>query len=225
MRSCPELGLILLLALPAAAAAGVPPALEARVAAAIAGVWHVPAESVRLEWPRTTLPDSLPTDALLRLVGEGRDGWQVVRLGSGPTARALRVRAGRMDTVRVAARALAAGSRLAADDLRSELRPCWGAPAARSDELPAAGWRVCRALAAGETVDRPAVVPPVLVAAGDPVRLVWCRGDVNVSLAGTALNAARRGEVVRARVQGRAGALAGTVTGPGTAVLTSGGER
>jgi len=203
----------------------VPPALEARVVAAVAGSWRLPAESVRLDWPRATLPESLAADAPLRLLGEGRDGWRVVVLGEAPTTRALRVRAGRLDTVQVAARALAAGTRLSADDLRREPRLCWGGPAARTDEAPGAGWLVRRALAAGETVDRPAVVPPVLVAAGDPVRLFWCQGGVNVSLAGTALNAAHRGGTVRARVQGRVGTLAGTVTGPGTAVLTTGGER
>jgi flagella basal body P-ring formation protein FlgA len=228
MRSCAERGLILLLLALGAApvrAAAVPPRLEARVAERIAAAWRVAPEAVRLEWPRAALPDSLPGEAPLRLLGEGRDGWFVVLLGPSPGGRALRVRAGLDDTVWVADRPLAAGARLAADDLRREPRRRWGAPAGPAGERPAAGWEVRRPLAQGEIVDRPAVVPPTLVATGDPVRLIWCQGGVSLSLSGTALNPARRGEQVRARVEGRTGALAGTVTGPGTAVLGTGGER
>jgi flagella basal body P-ring formation protein FlgA len=228
MRSCADRGLILLLlafgAVPAGAAA-VPPRLEARVAERVAAAWRVAPSAIRLEWPRATLPDSLPGDAPLRLVGEGREGWFVVLLGPAPGARALRVRAGLDDTVWVADRPLAGGSCLAAGDLRREPRLRWGAPAGPAGEGPGVGWEVRRPLAEGEIVGWPAVVPPMLVATGDPVRLIWCQGGVNLSLSGTALNPARRGEKVRARVEGRAETLAGTVIGRGTAVLGTGGDR
>jgi flagella basal body P-ring formation protein FlgA len=74
-------------------------------------------------------------------------------------------------------------------------------------------------------VARPAVAPPPLVAAGEPVRMVWRQGGVNIVLEGIALNGARRDEVVRARVQGRSGRLAGRAIAPGVVELGTGGIR
>jgi flagella basal body P-ring formation protein FlgA len=231
MRSCADLrGIVrvaLALALIAGAAparAAVPAALEARVGAAVAARWGVAPGDVRLEWPRTTPSDSLPPDAAVTIAGEGSDGWMVARVTAPAGTRALRVRAGATDTVWVVTRALVAGTSLGAGDLRLEARPCWGPPrAAAGGDL--AGWETRRALSAGEVIARLDAVPPRVVAPGDPVRMTWCRGGVRIALAGTALNAARRGEALRVRIEGRTEPLTGVASGPGTADLGSGGVR
>ena len=173
------------------------------------------------------MPGTLPGGSLpFRVTGRGLSGWLVVVFDpSSLDAVAVRLRAGVEDTVPVAARPLAAGARLTAADLRPESRVCWGPPAPSSEPRPGPGWEVRRALAAGEVLARPAVAPPTLVQAGEPVRLVWGGGAVQVSVVGIALNRARQGELVRARVEGRSDRLVGIATATGTAVISSGGDR
>jgi len=201
----------------------VPAPLSARVAEAVARAWRVPADAVRLAWPRTPAPAGLDPEAPLRLTGRGLDGWFAVVLRPGDAeATAFRVRAGVEDTVVVAARPLAAGALITADDLRLEPRPHCGPPSGERAARPEPGWEIRRPLATGEIVAWPAVAAPPLVATGRPVQFVWERGGVLVSVRGMALHSARRGDVVRARVDGRPGRLSGTVTAPGTAVLEGG---
>jgi flagella basal body P-ring formation protein FlgA len=101
----------------------------------------------------------------------------------------------------------------------------WGIPAPDSSLVPGVGWETRRIVRAGEVVASPAVSAPPLVLAGQPVRLEWERGGVQVSVVGIALNSARRGETVRARLEERPARLTGTVTAPGTAVLAAGEVR
>jgi flagella basal body P-ring formation protein FlgA len=81
-----------------------------------------------------------------------------------------------------------------------------------------------RPLAAGDPAEWPAATPPQLVQGGEPVTLVWTRGDVRISFPGRALNSAGRGEAVRARVDGTGGRVVATAIEPGVALL-AGGER
>jgi len=237
MRSSASLVLLLLLlAVPAVApaaprtaaapAAVVPEPVAARVVAQLASQWGVPEADLHLVWGR--LQGALPATAELpfRVAGRGADGWLVVVFDpASRTPGAVRVRAGVDDTVLVAARPLAAGTRLGPGDTRREPRLRWGPPATRSGPEPETGWEVRRAVAAGEVLSRPAVVPPALVAAGAPVRFVWAGGPVQVSVTGIALNTARQGEIVRARVEGRPDRLVGTVIAAGMAELSTGGIR
>jgi flagella basal body P-ring formation protein FlgA len=220
MISSADLLLLLAVALPGTAA--VTPALEERVAARIAAVWGVPAAALGLWWGAFPGRGAPSADDSVRVCGNGADGWFVVELGAG--RRAVRVRAGLEDTVVVAARPLASGARLEAGDLVSAVRMHWGPPAPRAAR-PGEGWEVRRPLAAGEVAARPAVAPPPLVAAGEPVRMVWRQGGVNIVLEGIALNGARRDQVVRARIQGRSGRLAGRAIAPGVVELGTGGIR
>ena len=210
----------------------VPPAVAGRVAEWLAREWGVPAARLRLEWGRAQgrAPadggSAGDPDVPFKVAGRGTDGWLVIVLDpASRAASALRVRAGVEDTVAVAARALASGTRLAAGDVSHEPRLRWGPPLPRVAAGPGPGWEVRRAVAAGEVLERPAVAPPALVAAGAPVRFVWAGGPVQVSVTGIALNSARQGEIVRARVVGRSDRLVGTVTGEGLAVLSTGGIR
>ena len=201
-------------------------ALAARVAGRIADAWRLPAAQVCLSWGRSSAVRTPADDAPFRLVGHGDAGWFVVVFDpAGTEATAVRLRAGVERPVMVASRALAAGTRLAAGDVREEVRVHWGLPPADSELAPGVGWELRRSLAAGEVVAPPAVAAPTLVEAGQPVRLEWSRGGVQVSVVGIALNSARRGETVRARFEERPARLTGTVTAPGTAVLSAGGGR
>jgi flagella basal body P-ring formation protein FlgA len=217
--------LFVLLQLVAPAPAALPDSVAAGVSAWLAHEWGVSERAVRLEWGR--LPDALPAGALpFRVTGRGVAGWLVVVFDpAGRDAVAVSLRAGVEDTVLVAARPLVVGKRLDPADVRTESRVCWGPPAPPSESRPGPGWEVRRALATGEVLERPAVAPPTLVVAGEPVRLVWAGGAVQVSVVGIALNRARQGESVRARVEGRSDRLVGTATAMGTVVISSGGDR
>lgn len=206
--------------------AHVPRPLAARVAARVADGWRVPAEQVRLEWG-VVAGDRVPApDAPFRILGRGDAGWYVVVFDpSDSAAVAVRLRAGVERPVAVATRPLAAGTRIAPGDLREEVRVHWGRPGVAALVLPAEGWDVRRAVRAGDVVAPPAVATPPLVLAGQPVRLEWQSGGVQVSVVGIALNSARAGETVRARLEERPARLTGTVTAPGTAVLAPGGSR
>jgi len=217
--------LFVLLQLVAPAPAALPDSAVADVSRWLAREWGVSERAVRLEWGRPS--GALPGGALpFRVTGRGLAGWLVVVFDpSGRDAVAVRLRAGVEDTVLVAARPLMAGTFLGPADVRPESRVCWGPPAPPSESRPGPGWEVRRALVAGEALARPAVAPPLLVEAGESVRLVWTEGAVQVSVVGIALNRARQGESVRARVEGRSDRLAGIATAMGTAVISSGGDR
>lgn len=207
-------------------AAGVSRPLAARVTARLADAWRVPAEQLRLEWGTVAGEDAPGDDAPFRVLGRGEGGWFVVVFHPADSAAvAVRLRAGIEFPVAVATRPLAGGARIGEGDLREELRVRWGRPPADALVTPAVGWEVRRPVRAGEVVTPPAVATPPLVRAGEPVRLEWLSGGVQVSVVGIALNTARAGETVRARLEERPARLTGTVTAPGTAVLATGGGR
>ena len=70
----------------------------------------------------------------------------------------------------VAARALARGAVLTADDIT------YPDSAAATDSTVAPGWVTRRVVAAGEPLRPPAVQPPVVVTANQPVELEWTDG-------------------------------------------------
>ena len=219
------LGLAAGLPAPGGLSLPVPGALATRVAARIAEQWGVPAGGIALEWGRTPADMSLAPEGPFRLAGRGLDGRWIVVFEAATSATAVRVRAGVVSETPVAARALVAGSTLAASDIRTEPLRHWGPPPAHDQPLPSAGWRVRRALAEGEPLAWPAVSAPAWIAAGEPLALGWDRGGVRVSLQGTALNAAGAGEAVRARANGRSLPLAGLMVAPGVASLGKGGPQ
>ncbi len=206
--------------------APVPRALARRVADRFAQAWDLPTTSVRLAWGRATATRTLAEDAPFRVLGRGSGGWfAVVFDPATPRALALQVRAGVVESTAVAARPVSRGTTITRADIRLEQRVRWGAPDPRADlaERASAGWEVRSAVAEGDPLVWPAVAPPPMVTAGQPVRLEWVREGVRVALVGIALNDARRGETVRARVPERPARLMATVTAPGVAVLPASG--
>jgi flagella basal body P-ring formation protein FlgA len=218
------LGLAAGTAAAAAPGATLPAALAERVAARIAAEWGVPAPAVALEWG--LVPEGVPaaTEATFRLAGRGTDGRWAVVFGLDGRTTAVRLRAGVVGDVPVAARTLTAGSRLAAADIAVARRCRWGPPRPMSEGTPGPGWLVRRALAAGEPLEPPAVTAPPWAVAGQPLTMTWNRGGVSVSRLGTALHAAGASEPVRARVAGGARPVAGRMAAPGVAVIERGGQ-
>ncbi|HEX7243920.1 MAG TPA: flagellar basal body P-ring formation chaperone FlgA [Longimicrobiaceae bacterium] len=193
------------------AAAWSPPAgLARRVAGEVAERWGVEAASVRLEWPSAS---AAPVDsaAPFRLGGTGVGGYWSVVLPGRPL---LRVRAGVERRVPVAARAVARGATLAAEDVAVAPVVEHGPPRAEGP-APGAGWTARRGIAAGEPLREPAVGPPLLVRAGQPAEVVWSGSGVQVRLRGVALGSASEGGRVAVRID-TARRLEGVAVAPGT---------
>lgn len=197
----------------------VPEALAARLVERIAAEWGAPASAITLSLGILPAGPPLAADAAIRLSGTGAGGWFVVRLGDGSHATLLRVRASIDEDLPVAARVIAAGKELAADDIRLERRRHWGPPAHRGRAAAEPGWVARRGVGEGERLVPPAVTPLGWVEVGGPVQLSWARGAIHIALEGTALNAAGDGETVRARVPGRMAVVQGMMTAPGRATL------
>ncbi len=191
-------------------------AVERRVRAELAERWRVAPDQVRLEWGRW--PDErLADDVPFRVQGQGSDGRFVLVLRPDSAPRAVPLRAGIADSGWVAARPLTRGTRIGFDDVRTVESVRWGAAA--SETGSPMGWEVQRPLAEGQPLKAPAVAPPAVIEAGDPVRMTWRQGTVALQVMGVAMNRARLGERVRVKVEGRTGRLSGTANGPGTATL------
>ncbi|HYC30817.1 MAG TPA: flagellar basal body P-ring formation chaperone FlgA [Gemmatimonadales bacterium] len=201
--------------------AAVPAAVSVAVAFEIAGRWGVEADGVRLEWGAVPAAAAVRDSTPFRLVGKGMDGsFVVVFEPAGASPAAVRVRAGVADSAVRATRALARGTVLAAEDLRTEPSVQWGPPREGGD-MPAAGWTTLRPLASGDLVTSANAAMPQIVKAGDPVRVEWRRGGVLVALDGVALNPAGVGQPVRVRLGGRGGQRSGQASGPGLVSLDS----
>jgi flagella basal body P-ring formation protein FlgA len=206
---------------PSAARASVPAPLAAAVGGAIAGRWAVDSMRVRLEWGSVPGAAVLSAATPFHLVGKGDDGWFVALFGpAAGSPVAIRVHAGVLDSVSVAARALGTGVELVATDLRRDARVRWGVPAAAA-LAPAEGRVTRRPLAEGDAISDANATPPQVVRSGDAVRLEWRRGGVIVALDGVALGSAAMGQTVRVRIAERGGQRSGRVTGPNAVRLDS----
>ncbi|MFB3908792.1 MAG: flagellar basal body P-ring formation chaperone FlgA [Candidatus Eisenbacteria bacterium] len=228
----------------AAAPPEAPPEVTQAIARAVASLWRIAEADVVLDLGAIppgmmTTTEGQPLRA--ELAGAGNDGYFAVTLlaASDPAAAAasvaaaaeaaadaarrisaFRVRAGARRPAAVAARDLPSGYALADGDIAAGTIEAWGRPEAAAPAAP--GWETRRALTAGEPLTRPAVQPPLLVRAGTPIRLEWSRERVRVSVLAKALQAARLGERVRARVAESGAVVEGTVIGPDLASLGPG---
>lgn len=201
----------------------IPRVLAHRVAAAIAAQWGTDTAGLELVWGRVPGEATFPTATDVRVVGQGDGGWFVAVFTPGASAGpfAVRVRAGARDSALVAARTMEAGRALAPADLEIVPRTRWGPPTDPMVTRVGAGWVTRHAIAAGSELTPSSVAPPPLVHAGDPVRLVWRRGAVLITLEGTALEAGAAGQTVHVRVGQNRGDRTGTVLAAGTVRLDS----
>jgi len=76
------------------------------------------------------------------------------------------------------------------------------------------GWVTRRLIAAGEPLRRPAVAPPVWVATGESVQVLYRVGSVEARLRGTAMGTASKDERVLVRIDTRR-RVEGVVVAPG----------
>jgi flagella basal body P-ring formation protein FlgA len=141
-----------------------------------------------------------------------------VTLDNGTNAGAAQVRAGVLDTLPLAARDLATGDTIGAADIALTEQIRWGTG---TSELASEGWVARRPIPRGTVLARPAVAPPLAIRAGDTVRLEWTGSVVAVAIEGRAINAARVGEQVRVRVEGRKSPVVATVLEAGRAALNA----
>lgn len=199
-----------------------PSPLVQAVTARLSGDWKVATERLALQWGPAAWLVRGGEAPEVRLVGRGDEGRFVVVVDPrGARPRSIRLRAGVIDSVAVAARALPRGTRLTDGDMAWQRTVSWGPPRPPAAK-PGSGWEVRRALAAGEELTSGRVAPPIVVRPGEPVSLTWTRGDVSIAVVGVALNAARVGETVRVRVDGRLEPVEGEATEPGLARLMEG---
>lgn len=112
----------------------------------------------------------------------------------------------------VAAHALSRGEVLSADDI--EIRDTTGTRVTSDTNQIVPGWVTRRAIAAGEVLRSPAVEPPMVVTANQPVEVEWQDQNIRMIVRGIAARNASMGERVSVRMEhGRR--IEATVVAPG----------
>lgn len=102
--------------------------------------------------------------------------------------------------VPVATRQIARGATLTADDI--ELRDSTMRPVVQVDTSEVApGWVTRRVISAGEILRAPAVEPPNLVTANQPVEVEWSDQNIKLTLRGVATRNAPIGSRVTVRME------------------------
>jgi flagellar basal body P-ring formation protein FlgA len=175
--------------------------LEDVVRRDIAQRWRVYAEDLILEWGPVSAA-SPGEGAEVRVVGGGNGGNWVAgfrRKGSRDWVQ-VRVRAGVVDRVPVAAREIARGALLAPEDVTVEEYADWGQPRDRPAATEIVGWRVNRRIRQGEVLQSPAIRPEDAVSSGSVIELVWAGRSVSVSVDGTAIGSGAVGDTIQVRV-------------------------
>jgi flagella basal body P-ring formation protein FlgA len=122
-------------------------------------------------------------------------------------------------TLTVAARALARGDTLRAEDIaRRDTVITWRWSSAPDTTPALPGWVTRRALAAGEVLRAPAVSAPPVISSGAPVTAIWQDGPLRLVITGVATNAATAGAPVGVRID-RTRRLDGIAVAPNTVRL------
>lgn len=143
----------------------------------------------------------------MRLIAEctGAEGWKYDFI----------VRAKVTATVAVMAADVPAGKPVQAADVAFERRDITMVPDSVGDEATLQGMSARRSLRNGELLRQSMLVEAQLIKRGDPVRIVAKREQIEVSMAGEALDPGARGTVIRVKnVSGTV--IRARVTGSGT---------
>jgi flagella basal body P-ring formation protein FlgA len=153
---------------------------------------------VRGSRPLTACPRGVTVEAAdTRLPGRmrfvavcaGADGWRYEFI----------VRAQVLARIAVMASDLAAGKILADEDVLLERHDISGIADSIADPQDAVGMSAKRALRSGEVLRATLLTSPVMVKRGEAVRMVARHDQIEVSMAGEALDSGARGSVVRVR--------------------------
>jgi flagella basal body P-ring formation protein FlgA len=146
---------------------------------------------------------------------------ELAAAGPGATAPTVGKAAPSAATWLVAARDLERGETLTAEDFTRVPVPA-DAGAGAGDDAPQEliGWKTRRVIAEGEPLRAPAVAPPDLVNAGEPVEAVFRGRTVVLRVKGTAAGSGAMGERVLVRIDARR-RLEGVVIGPALVELES----
>lgn len=143
----------------------------------------------------------------MRLIAEctGAEGWKYDFI----------VRAKVMATVAVMAADVPAGKPVQAADVAFERRDITMVPDSVGDDAALLGMSARRSLRNGELLRQSMLVEAQLIKRGDPVRIVAKREQIEVSMAGEALDPGARGTVIRVKnVSGTV--IRARITGSGT---------
>lgn len=100
--------------------------------------------------------------------------------------------------VAFATRAIARGAVLTADDFQYRDTT---SRAPLDTSVVAAGWVTRRTIAAGELLREPAVQPPLLVTANQPVEIEWKDENISLIMRGTCTRSGALGEHVTVRTE------------------------
>jgi flagella basal body P-ring formation protein FlgA len=119
--------------------------------------------------------------------------------GAGGWRSEFQVRAQVVARVAVAAADVAAGRALTDEDVLLERHDITAIADSIGDPAEAVGMSGKRALRAGEVLRKATLMAPTVVRRGEPVRIIAHREQVEVSMAGEALDAGARGDVIRVR--------------------------
>ena len=131
----------------------------------------------------------LPARMRFIAVCAGANGWRYEFI----------VRAQVSARIAVMASELPAGKVLADEDVLLERHDIASISDSIADPLEAVGMSAKRALRTGEILRKGLLSAPTLVKRGEPVRIVARREEIEVSMAGEALDAGARGDAVRVR--------------------------
>jgi flagella basal body P-ring formation protein FlgA len=169
--------------------------------------WTASSGLVEPQFSVTVVPGSRPLAACSQGVTvQGADTRQPARMrfvavcaGAGGWRYEFIVRAQISARIAVMANDLAIGKVLADEDVLLERHEIGALTDVISDPGEVVGMSGKRALRAGEVVRKTLLMAPTVVKRGDPVRIVARRDEIEVSMAGEALDAGARGDTVRVR--------------------------
>jgi flagella basal body P-ring formation protein FlgA len=147
----------------------------------------------------------LPSRMRFIAVCAGADGWRYEFI----------VRAQVSARIAVMASDLSAGKILADEDVLLERHDISNIADSIADPRDAVGMSAKRALRSGEVLRATLLSSPVMVKRGEPVRIVARHEQIEVSMAGEALDSGARGSVVRVR-NANGTVIRGRVTGAAT---------
>jgi flagella basal body P-ring formation protein FlgA len=168
------------------------------------------------------LADAAPASGQALAVAAARDGAAGTE-AAGTAAEAATAAAVGAATYPVAARDLRRGEVLTPADI-AQVPIGEGEGVVEDAPITLVGWTTRRVIAEGEPLRRPAVSPPDLVKAGEPVQAVYQGKTIVLRVSGTAAGSGAMGDRVLVRVDARR-RLEGVVIGPALVQLESNESR